>query len=198
LCLSGANHIGFRRQNFLALHRWRKGGSKGIRLQFLIAVVRLLPSHVANIEARDKAFYSVDRRVDDDQFDLMGDDGFWAVVGSPIALLDAERRAVGSLVYDTGIARRFSNGKWDYALIDLDAEENPDIPKDFEGMSGGGLWRAGYRMKKDRSRFWFDNVGRDIVLAGVTFWQTDSEGRQLIAHGPKSIYESLVPLVGNA
>lgn len=79
--------------------------------------------------------------------------------------------------------------------MNLDIDSNSKIPSDLVGMSGGGIWRAKFRINADRTRFWIEDRGRDIILAGVTFWQTPIEGRQLIAHGPRSIYRALRDIV---
>ncbi len=161
-----------------------------------IALIPLSPAHIATIEAQGKVFYSIDRRLSDDQFDVFGNRGFWVAVGSPKSRLITERRAVSSFLYDTGIERTFVQGSWDFVLVNLNVESNPAIPQEsYRGMSGGGLWRARYHMTLDRSRFWFEDVSRDIALVGVTFFETGLPGRQLIAHGPQSLYRGLPPFV---
>lgn len=156
-----------------------------------LAFVPLATDMQGTIQARGKVFYSLDRRRGAADFDLYGDDGLWVVVGSPNALLREVDGAVGSLIYDTGIEKRFKEGGWDYVLVNMNVEGNPEIPSDFGGMSGGGLWRVKFRMDANRSSFWIEDASRDVILSGVIFYQTPSPGRQLIAHGPESIYDLL-------
>lgn len=153
-----------------------------------IAFVTLSSNNKGSIEAYGKVFYSVDRRASDSTFDLHGDDGFWIAIGSPQALLRRDIGAVGSLTYITGIEKRIEFEGWDYLFVNLDIDSNDKIPADLVGMSGGGIWRAKFKVNADRTRYWIEDCGRDIILTGLTFLQTPLEGRQLIAHGPMSIY----------
>ncbi len=62
----------------------------------------------------------------------------------------------------------------------------------------GGVWRVIFSVTGEPGRFAIGDPSRDIVLQGITFLQTELAGRQLIAHGPKSIYERLPRLVEEA
>ena len=77
--------------------------------------------------------------------------------------------------------------------VDLDIEENSDIPKDYSGMSGGGIWRAKFHCDEMKEKFEIDN----IIFMGVNFFQTSINRRKLIGHGSKSIYELLYQHVIN-
>ena len=156
-----------------------------------LAFVYLHPEHRATIQACGRVFYSIDRRRQSTQFDLFGDDGFYVVVGSPIERIDIVNARIASLTYDTEISRQLQQSGWDYIFVNLNIEGNPEIPNDYKGVSGGGLWRVKFLASPDLKNFWIEDPARDIILVGVNFYQTDIPGRQLIAHGPKSIYERL-------
>lgn len=149
-----------------------------------------LPAEIKTaVEARHKVFYSVDRRMNDTGFDLYGDAGFWIAIGTPIEMMRRDAQAVGSLTYVTDVEKAIQRDGWDYLFVNLNLESNVPIPLNLQGMSGGGLWRVIFSVTGDSSRFSIGDPSRDIVLQGITFLQTELAGRQLIAHGPKSIYE---------
>lgn len=141
------------------------------------------------IEARHKAFYSVDRRRTGAEFDLYGDAGFWLAIGTPVEMMRREAQAVGSLSYVTDVEKAVEREGWDYLYVNLNLESNVPIPSNLQGMSGGGVWRVIFSVTSESGRFAIEDPSRDIVLQGITFLQTELAGRQLIAHGPKSIYE---------
>lgn len=156
-----------------------------------IAFIPLSSKHKASIEARQKVFYSIDRRRGDFAFDVYGDSGFWIAVGNPVEMMRREDRAVRSLSYITDVEKSVEYGQWDYLFVNLNLESNVPIPSNLQGMSGGGLWRARFNINADSKQFTIENPTQDILLQGIIFLQTALDGRQLIAHGPKSIYESL-------
>lgn len=156
-----------------------------------IALICLSASHQATIEARGRAFYSIEKRQQFPPQELYSDLGFLVVTGSPHEKIDFQQARIPSLLYDTNASHTIEHEGWDYIFVNLDIEANPDIPKDFRGTSGGGLWRVKYRVSPGRDKFWLEDPGRDIVLCGVNFMQTAKSGRQLVAHGPRSIYERI-------
>ena len=95
---------------------------------------------------------------------------------------------VASFLYDTTLHRRIEVGGWDYLTINLDLEKNPTLPKAYGGVSGGGVWRAVFYVNEDETEFGVEKPSRDIVLTGVAFWETPPEARQIVGHGPKSVY----------
>lgn len=76
----------------------------------------------------------------------------------------------------------------------LDLDSNPEIPDNFVGMSGGGIWKIKFFVSEDKTKFAIENPSRDVAIVGVNFNQTDLPGRQIIGHGPKSIYQALFNL----
>jgi hypothetical protein len=67
------------------------------------------------------------------------------------------------------------------------------IPSSFEGLSGGGIWTISFgRDTRDNVRV----VDRRFL--GVAYFQTadvQPQGRQIIGHGPISLYERLLPAI---
>ena len=160
-----------------------------------IAFIPLPQQNKAYIETKRKVFYSVDRRRNDQSFDLFGDDGFWIAVGTPAAMMRREAQTVGSLSYATGVERTVEHAGWDYLYVNLNLESNVPIPDDLAGMSGGGVWRVRFSAAGEPRVFTILNPSRDILLQGITFLQTALGGRQLIAHGPKSVYQRMPAIV---
>ncbi len=68
---------------------------------------------------------------------------------------------------------------------------DPDfaLPKSFEGTSGGAVWRF-YVVEKGDGKT--ELIDRRLV--GVPFYQspTESGSREIICHGPRGIYGTLI------
>lgn len=156
-----------------------------------LAFVRLPPLARGPIEAYGKVFYSIDLRRQNPEMKDFNQRGFWILAGSPQALLDANTGMAPSFLYDTSVDKHSVIGDWDYLFVNLNLDQNPEIPKDYHGMSGGGIWRATFSLSADQSVFVIEKPSRDIVLSGVMFYQTGPEGRQIIGHGPRSLYATL-------
>ena len=156
-----------------------------------IAFVHIPPEACGAIEAYGKVFYSIDRRRRDPEMAFFSDRGFWILAGSPQALFGAATGMAPSFLYDTFVDRHVEAGAWDYLFVNLNLDQNPEIPRTYGGMSGGGIWRAAFSLSEDQTVFAVENPQRDIVLSGVAFYQTGPEGRQIIGHGPKSLYATL-------
>jgi len=156
-----------------------------------IAFLRMPPQASSDVEACGKVFYSLDRRRENADISAFSNRGFWILAGSPQVLLDASAGMAPSFLYDTFVDKHVTLGAWDYLFVNLNLQRNPDIPRSYGGVSGGGIWRAVFSMSEDRTAFAIESPDRDIVLSGVAFYQTDLEGRQIIGHGPKSLHETL-------
>lgn len=156
-----------------------------------LAFVRIPSLARTELEAYGKVFYSIDRRRNDPELDLFGETGFWILAGSPQALYDPQSGATPSLLYDTTVEKRVEVGHWDYLFVNLNLPQNPEIPTTYKGVSGGGIWRVSFWLSPDQTAFAVANPKRDILLSGVAFYQTGEEGRQIIGHGPKSLYHTL-------
>jgi hypothetical protein len=153
-----------------------------------IALIRIPPQACSAIEAYGKVFYSIDRRRTDTSMALFSNRGVWILAGSPQVLFDVATGMAPSFLYDTFVDRHVEAGDWDYLFVNLSLDRNPNIPKTYGGMSGGGIWRAAFSVSADHKVFRVENPQADIVLSGVAFYQTGLEGRQIIGHGPKSLY----------
>jgi len=162
-----------------------------------LAFVRIPPVARGRIEAAKKVFYSLDVRRRDPQMDFFSERGFRVLAGSPQALFDSKTSMVGSLLYDTTVERRVEQGDWDYIFTNLNLPQNPALPKAYGGLSGGGIWRAAFYVTEDGTEFLVEKASRDILLSGVAFYETDLPGRQIIGHGPRSLYTTLYDHIGN-
>lgn len=157
-----------------------------------IAFFYLDPKQKSEIESLGKVFYSIDKRANSPHLDVNTAAGYWAIFGNPKALLKVEERTVvPSFVYGTEVAPFSEKDGWDYLKVNLSIPENPGIPRNFGGVSGGGVWRTMWNTDSDQTCFRVSNLIEDCLLVGMSFYQTGGDGSQLIAHGPNSIYNSL-------
>lgn len=156
-----------------------------------IAFVALPHEHRAVIEARGRAFYDISRRRESPALAASLDEGFCVATGTLEQLTDREARKVCSFNYATDVDRLIAHDGWDFLYIHLNVEDNPVLPvSTFGGMSGGGIWRARYGVNAEKE---FSVI--DLTLIGVTFLETAEPGRQLVAHGPMSIYQRITDQV---
>jgi len=160
-----------------------------------LAFLYLDAKQKAEIEGIGKVFYSIDKRINSAYLNVQSSDGYWTIFGNPKALLRAEERTVTSFVYGTGVKCLAEIDGWDFLSVDLNIPENPEIPKSFGGVSGGGVWRTMWNCDSDQTRFVVSNLIEECVFVGVCFYETGEDDRQLIAHGPGSIYERLSRII---
>lgn len=156
-----------------------------------LAFVRIPPPARRDLEAYGKVFYSIDARRNDPELDFFAETGFWILAGSPQALYDPQSGATPSLLYDTTVEKRVEVGAWDYLFVNLNLPQNPEIPRTYKGVSGGGIWRVSFWLNPEQTAFAVTDAKRDILLSGVAFYQTGEKGRQVIGHGPRSLYHTL-------
>lgn len=156
-----------------------------------IAFLKFPDKYASDLEAKGKAFFNIDKRVKNRSYLPEPGLGYWTIFGNPYEWLDIGNKIVPSFVYGTGVARQFEENGWDYYVMRLDVPANPDIPRDFHGMSGGGIWWTRWGCDERHERFFVEDFSKDILVAGVSFYQTDPHDRMIIGHGPKSIYEIL-------
>jgi len=79
-----------------------------------------------------------------------------------------------------------------YDRFSLDLGARWKHPTSFGGLSGCGLWQLAIGRNGN------DPIVLESRLAGIVYFETDADGqgyRRLIAHGPRSIYEKLVPRI---
>ena len=148
------------------------------------------------IEAAGKVFYSIEKRVC--QLPSYSDlsIGYWVIFGSPDALLRRDLHRVSSFIYGTDIEKRLEVGKWDYLTVNLNIHDNPEVPKDFSGVSGGGIWRVKWVYDTKDEIYKVLDISNDCTFSGVCFYQTAGNNSMLIAQGPGSIYGTLPRLFG--
>lgn len=156
-----------------------------------IAFLYLDAKQKAEIEGLGKVFYSVVKRVNSPHLNVQTVVGYWTIFGNPKALLKVDERTVRSFIYGTEVAYFTERDGWDYLSVNLNIPENPVIPKNFGGVSGGGVWRTMWGSDSDQTCFVVSNLIEDCFLVGVSFYQTSGDGSQLLAHGPNSIYNRL-------
>lgn len=161
-----------------------------------IALIKLPSPSITHIEAVSKVFYSIDKRVDDGELNdfLTNPIGYYALFGAPFEWVDFDGKTVPSFIYNTYISEYIKIEDWDYQIMGLNLDENPNLPKSFEGVSGGGIWKIKFMVSEDQSTYFIQDLFNDVALCGVNFYQTAPKGRQIIGHGPFSIYNCLYVL----
>jgi len=140
-----------------------------------IGFVRLPDKYASDLEAKGKAFFNLDKRVAAKSYLPDMAEGYWTIFGNPDELLDVKRKKVSSFVYGTGVSKQFEEAGWDYFVMNLDIPANLDIPKDFSGMSGGGIWWTRWACDEKFEKFVVANLSEDTKVAGVSFFQTGSQ-----------------------
>ena len=89
--------------------------------------------------------------------------------------------------------RPFERETYDYVDLRSRRSLQPETPNSFGGVSGSGLWRFSLAKVSESEIKPFD-----FQLAGVAFYQlpdTDDGVATVRFHGPRSIYELLLPQV---
>ena len=109
---------------------------------------------------------------------------FWAVIGTP-----KEHGTFTPNHAEVQIAAFFGNPKYqrrgEHDYYDLEVNTaSPGMPKSFQGVSGGGLWRIlAYISEETKKADWVPR------LKGVAFFELAATGDKVIirCHGPKSL-----------
>lgn len=117
------------------------------------------------------------------------ENALWVVIGAPACisnLEDPRNMEFKKMTYAGGAMPLVTREGFDYIEIraDLDLKE---VPPDFGGVSGGGLWHTEVGRKQDGT---FVTMGKP-KLEGCAFLQTLPQGkyRYIRCHGRRSIYE---------
>ena len=156
-----------------------------------ICFLKLPNKYSSDLEAKGKVFLNINKRNKEKSYVPDTKHGYWTVFGNPNEWLNTDEKKVSSLIYGTGVKKCFEINDWDYFVMSLNTPENPEIPKDFSGMSGGGIWWTSWSCDEKQKMFRFKSPS----LAGVSFFQTRESNRVILGHGPKSIYELLYKYV---
>lgn len=109
-------------------------------------------------------------------------------VGAPVQRFGRPVFPIMTEVIPLAIEALEAVGGYDLRL--MTPEMRHTYPPSYEGMSGGGVWTVAFGQQDGKF-----NV-QDCRLTGVAYYQSDADStgaRQLIGHGPKSIYEKLLP-----
>jgi hypothetical protein len=115
--------------------------------------------------------------------------GLWVVIGTPAYtsnLEDSTRLEFTKMTYSGGVEPPVTRGDFDYIEIRA-ALDRKEVPPNFKGVSGGGLWHTDIGRKKDGT---FVTVGKPR-LEGCAFYETSPRGEYVYirCHGRRSIYE---------
>jgi hypothetical protein len=122
----------------------------------------------------------------------------WATAGHPYELRNQAVPSHGfsevwefpGLVGITGVEKMHLRQPHDFFDCYANYTGRNDIPRSFQGESGGGLWRIPIAKEKESDPIESITVGSP-VLTGTLFYQGPVENnRRLIrSHGPRSIYD---------
>jgi len=164
--------------------------SDGPDLGFIV----LPNSERGTIEAR-KNFHNLDRKREY----ILGtppkfDQGLWAICGVPDEKtidkppeinLNPHRRFF-TLTGFGSIRGTYTFGEYDYCDFRVEYNSSPNIPDNFGGISGGGLWQIPLRKSSEQT---IEPI--EYILSGVAFYQTERTGlyRWVKCHGRNSIYD---------
>lgn len=167
-----------------------------------LSVIQLPPSSTLNTIKAKKSFWSLTVRTEQKLAAALVKNGCDMIAGHVGAELEEQGARSGfkevcfipGLVAATGRLRYFERRTYDYIDVGSIRTLETDAPISYGGISGGSLWRVPILRKKgdDNTKVYF----RDFFLSGVPFYESDedSNGRRRIrAHGPKSIYQKLLP-----
>lgn len=125
--------------------------------------------------------------------------GLWVVFGVPHKLsnIKKEHANFAGRYYITGKKpEQYEKNGYDYYDIDFRSSPPDLVPSSLEGMSGGGVWHIKIFFNPDTGRVYVRDDIDWFVLSGVNFWQSSVSdgGRNLRAHGRRSIYKRLYEL----
>lgn len=180
-------------KNHLSIHRIARGqiDSEGPDIGLII----LPQENIGGLKA-EKSFFNIDGQCD--RFINKGfmpiDRGFWFTLGFPGAFESnikpnhgfAEIKGYKGLCGISGIHKEYENHGYDYLEMSIEYEShNQNLPKNFGGVSGGGIWQVPLN-RNSQGKIEQD----EYILSGVIFYQTQLEKnhRILRGHGRKTIY----------
>jgi len=118
---------------------------------------------------------------------------FLVVSGFPFEGISEDHSLYRILYYFTDFRDIKIYNNWDEIFLTADYDQNPNLIKSFEGISGGAIW--GFRIfNKDPNgveRFYFKDS--EVYIAGVNYYQTAVEDNKRLIKGigPITIYNLL-------
>ena|GEM_PF-6078126 len=122
--------------------------------------------------------------------------GLWMVFGFPKELYNIASHPielVGTVYFATD-HNYFERNGYDYFDFDFRSPHPGRIPPSLAGMSGGGVWHARVLYDPSTEKVHIPQDSDWLTLLGVNFYESpiSDGGRDLRAHGPKSIYVKLL------
>jgi len=160
-----------------------------------IALIQLPVSECETLETY-KSFYELSCMIDGGEIKtanysegifLTGFIGEWTRDGPPEAGFDATKNFC---MLTGGIGK--TDNYWqtnDFDFCSFTVQCKHDNPNNYQGSSGGGLWKVIAR-KTDNGSFAVENA----ILCGVAYWQTEiaNSERHIICHAYRSIYDCAI------
>lgn len=160
----------------------------------------LIPEEIiGSIEARNKLFYDMDRRIGR-AVEIYEDlhQGIWVLWGSPDELtryepssrISGDVACLQCLSSFTSVEVKPAVGGIDILAASVNlANCSEGVPRSFTGFSGGGLWNVRLTLRKSG-----EIESADYLLVGVAYYQSEltDHKREIFCHGPYGI-EALLP-----
>jgi len=169
-----------------------------------LAFVLLPPSPFLGELTARKSFYNLTLKTEERKAAALSDAGFFALCGfpavrdftAPAELGFSETRGLYGYSMLTGPEHYERKDHWDYYEMGVSQNSADEFQRTFGGVSGGAVWRAvPYRRAHDSPGA--EYIGA-MTLAGVAFYEMDDRSKPRFyvrAHGPLSIYDTLIDLV---
>lgn len=127
--------------------------------------------------------------------------GIWFLCGIPAEMVNTAEPCKGFktvksftvLCGAAGVDKEYTKGEYDYFEVDAHYNKGNQIPIDFGGISGGGLWQVTLKQQKDILE------ADEMILSGVVFYQSPLSNnlRSLKCHGRRSVYKIAISVVRN-
>ena len=156
-----------------------------------IGIVKLTNTFAQNILAKNKAFYNLDRHLENDPVDKYPSSvGIWAIVGFP------DERKKEFMEDGMGVLNAIGQinltlhpsidikGTTDLMTFQLPGHKDPKGIESYGGISGGGIWHIIVIEQEGKIEI------EKVILKGVVFFQKEDRGglRSIVGHGPNSTY----------
>lgn len=169
-------------------------GDDNARGPDLAAIILLAPSIAASLGAK-KSFFPLDN-YRDRMLNNPGDvrDGAWFIQGflqeRTVIKADPEGGYTKYFYNFTGVGGPDGSEEvdgFDIFEYPVDHAKRSEAPKNFGGMSGGGIWQVLIRRNKSDRTVTHDRP----ILSGILFYQVPTTETQcgVRAHGRRSVYE---------
>lgn len=156
-----------------------------------------------SIDARDietkMSFYDLPKRREKMQFPRSVDKGGWFLSGGiaegttegPPERKFTKVKIFRGICALGAVQRERIFSQFDYLDFELDPPPNEkEAPKNFEGMSGGGLWQIVIENLNGELKI------VEYLLSGIAYYQiirtSDKKPEKIICHGRRSIYDKVI------